>query len=246
MWPAFWAIVQDGVATPIPPEKTYEITRRALRVRSSFVDEILKPNVSSSDLKELLGEDRAALDPAEWNEEERGKVEQAQSEAGRKLFNEKVYAALEAIEKELQVDQAAYVSTGFIYVRGDEPDAIQTIQLSDTKATEMVFWPMAHNVRPAGWSLGVSGCLECHQEEGKIFASTLTPLGPGPDASEPVTMASLQGLNPDQRLAWNELFKGRKDFKFLVGGSIAILLMIVFVGVGAVGSRLAGRRDQTA
>ncbi len=244
MWPAFWAIIQNGEAVPIPPEKTYAITRRALRVRTSLVDELLKPKMSSKVLSELLGEERAKVDAAQWSEDERMKVDKAQAEAGRKLFNEKVFAALEAIEKELQVEQAAYVSTGFVYVRGDQPDTVKTIELDDPNVTGMVKWPMAHNVRPAGWSLGVGGCVECHQDNGKIFASTVTPIGPGPDAGEPLTMASLQGVDPDQRLAWNELFKGRKDFKYIIGGSIAVLMMILFVGVGAVASRLAGRREQ--
>ncbi len=218
MWPAYWAIIKEGKAEPISPEQVYEITRRGLRVRKSFVDELLKPKVSSTKLKELLGEERAKVDSAEWSEEERAKVDAAQSEEGRAEFNEKVYAALEALEQELQIEQAAYVSTGFVYVRGDEQDTVKTIELSDDRATGMVHWPIAHNVRPAGWSLGVAGCLECHQEGSKIFSSTVTPIGPGPDAGQPVTMASLQGLDPNVRLVWNQLFKGRKDFKYIIGG----------------------------
>ncbi len=213
MWPAFWAIIKDGKAEPIAPEKTYQTTRRALRVRKSFVDELLKPKVNSTKLKELLGEERAKTDSAEWTEEEQKKVDQAQAEEGRALFNEKVYAALETLEKELGAEQAAYISAGFVYVRGDEQDSIKTIELSDPGATSMVTWPIAHNVRPAGWSLGVAGCLECHQDNGKIFASTVSPMGPGPDSGEPIMMASLQGVDPNQRLVWNELFKGRKDFQ---------------------------------
>ena len=110
----------------------------------------------------------------------------------------------------------------------------------------MVRWPIAHNVRPAGWSLGAAGCVECHSDDGKIFASTVTPIGPGPDAGEPITMATLQGVNTDNRLVWNELFKGRKDFKYIIGGSIAVLLMVFLVGVGAMASRLTSRKEQTA
>ena len=105
----------------------------------------------------------------------------------------------------------------------------------------MISWPLAHNVRPAGWSLGVAGCTECHGESGKIFASTVSSVGPGPDRGQRVTMASLQGVDPGQRLAWNKLFSGRKSFKYLVAGSVALLLMTLFVGIGAVASRFAGR-----
>jgi hypothetical protein len=110
----------------------------------------------------------------------------------------------------------------------------------------MVRWPTAHNVRPAGWSLGAAGCVECHSEEGKIFASTVTPIGPGPDDGKPTTMATLQEVNADVRLAWNELFKGRKDFKYIIGGSIAVLLIVLLIGVGALAARLATRKRQTA
>ncbi len=202
---------------------------------------MLKPKVSSSDLKAILGEDRAKVDAEEWTEAEKAKVDAAQSESGRALFEEKVSAALEAIEKELKVDQAVYVSSGIVYARGDKQDSLKTIEVADEQATKMVSWPLAHNVRSAGWSLGVAGCTECHSENAKIFASTVASIGPGPDRGEPVTMATLQGVDPDQRLAWNELFSGRKSFKYVVAGSVALLLMTLFVGIGAVASRLAGR-----
>ena len=108
----------------------------------------------------------------------------------------------------------------------------------------MVAWPMAHNVRPAGWSLGVAGCTECHSESAKLFASTVQAIGPGPDVGEPIAMATLQGVDANQRLTWNQLFSGRKSFKYIVAGSIALLLMTLLIGVGAVASRFAGRRAQ--
>ena len=100
---------------------------------------------------------------------------------------------------------------------------------------------MAHQVRPAGWSLGATGCIECHSDDGKIFSSTVSAIGPGPDQGQPVTMASLQGVDPDQRLQWNEMFQGRKSFKFLIAGSIFILLVTLFVGIGALAARLGGK-----
>ena len=240
MWPAFWGTLDGEQVTPLSPVESYELTRRALRVRKDFVEEVLMPKTSSSDLKKLLGDDRAVVEPAEWTEEEVRKVKEAQAEEGRTAFNEKVYAALEAIEKEKSAT-AVYVSAGSIYARGEEEDSLKTLDVDEGRATAMVSWPMAHNVRPAGWSLGVAGCTECHSDGGKIFASTVSAVGPGPDQGEPVTMASLQGVNVDQRLAWNELFQGRKSFKFIIGGSIAILLMILLVGVGAMASRLIGK-----
>jgi hypothetical protein len=240
MWPAYWGFVREGKVEPIPPEQVYDLTRRALRVRKDFIEEVLQPKLSSSKEKEILGEERAKLGEDEWSDSERAKVEAAKAEQGRQQFNEKVYAALEAIETEMKVERAVYVSSGMIYAKGEE-ESLKTIDLKDDKATGMISWPLAHNVRPAGWSLGVAGCLECHSESGKIFASTVSSVGPSPDRGEGVTMASLQGVDPDQRIAWNELFRGRKSFKYIIAGSISLLILTLFVGVGAMASRLAGR-----
>ena len=240
MWPSFWAELKDGKANPISPNKVYDITRRSLRVRNNFVDELLKPKVSSKVVKELLGEERAAVPAEERTAEEQAKIDEVQRTEGLAEFNEKIYKALAAIEKELEIDQAAYVSTGFVYVRGEEEETVKKIELDDSSTLEMVSWPTAHNVRPAGWSLGVTGCTECHQEGGKIFASTVSPMGPGPDKADAISMATLQGVDPNQRLAWNELFKGRKDFKVIVGSAIAVLTAILLIGIGAVCGRWAG------
>ncbi len=242
IWPAFWGVIEAGKLRPISPLKTYDVIRRALRVRKDFVAELLTPKLSSKDLKEILGEERAKVDPDQWTAEETAKFDSVQLARGRELFDEKVSAALEAIEKEWKADQAVYVSSGVVYARGDDPDSLQLIELDDRSGSEMISWPMAHNVRPAGWSLGVGGCVECHSESGKIFSSTVSPAGPGPESGEAVTMASLQGVQPDQRLAWNELFRGRKSFKYVVAASITILLMTLMLGIGAVASRFAGRQ----
>ena len=241
MWAAFWGTMVDGKITPIPPEQVYDLTRKSLRVRKDFVSELLKPKMSSSDLKKILGEDRYKTKPDQWTSEETEKVTTAQTEEGTAVFGEKVYAALAAIEKELEVESAVYVSSGMVYAKGDEEDTVKVIDVTDDQATRMVQWPMAHNVRPAGWSLGVAGCTECHSEDAKLFTSRVAAIGPGPDDGPPISMASLQSVNPDQRLAWNELFKGRASFKYVIASSIGILLMILCVGIGAVASRFAGR-----
>lgn len=241
MWPAYWGTIQDGKVVPMPPEQVYDLTRRALRVRKDFIEEVLQPKLSSTQMKEILGEERARLDEDDWSDAEREKVEVARAEQGRQQFNEKVYAALEAIETEMNVEGAVYVSSGMVYARGQEENSLKTIDVADDKATGMISWPLAHNVRPAGWSLGVAGCLECHSENGKIFASTVSPVGPTPDRGPSMTMASLQGVDPDQRIAWNELFRGRKSFKYIIAGSISLLVLTLFVGVGAIAARLAGR-----
>lgn len=240
MWPAFWGELKGGKVTPLPPGQVYDATRRALRVRKDFRDEVLNAKLSSSELKELLGEQRAKLNE-EWSVEEQSQVDIATTEKGHQQFNQKVYAALTAIEDEFNVDRAVYVSSGFVYGKGSEEDTVSKIEVDDARATGVITWPMAHQVRPAGWSLGATGCIECHSDDGKIFASTLVAIGPGPDKGQPVSMASLQGVDPDQRMQWNEMFQGRKSFKFVIAGSILVLLFTLFVGIGAWAARLGDK-----
>ncbi len=242
MWPAFWGKMVDNKVEPLSPTKVYDATRRALRVRSDFREEVLMPKLKSSDLKEILGEDRARTRPDDWTEVERQNVEVKQKEVGRQQFDEKVYAALEAIEQELKVGTAVYVSSGLVFARGETENELREVDVSDKKPIEMITWPMVHNVRPAGWSLGVKGCIECHQDDGLIFASTVTPVGPIDGNAEPVSMAQLQGVDPNQRLAWNQMFGGRASFKYVIGGSLGVMLLAMVAGFGAYVGRLSTRR----
>ncbi|MEM8910807.1 MAG: cytochrome c3 family protein [Planctomycetota bacterium] len=195
-WPAYWGRIQDDIIEPLPPERVYQSTRRALRVRKNFIDEVILKDPD---------------DPQ---------------------FDAKVSAALAALESEFEVEQAAYVSTGRIYVRGDEDATLTTRTVANVDAVEMIRWPMAHNVRPANWSLGATGCLECHSNDGLIFASTVIPSGPAITETDPITMASLQGIDETDRDRWNQLFAGRKQFKFLTAASLLVLLIMSLVGFG--------------
>ncbi|EMB18314.1 hypothetical protein [Rhodopirellula europaea] len=189
MWPAYWGKLVDGKVVPLSPEEVYTNTRRALRVRKDFIEEL--------------------------------------SEKGREEFDEKVAGALAAIEKTMEVEQAVYVSTGLVFARGDKEDSLIEVEVENRDAVEMVRWPMAHNVRPAGWALGATGCLECHSDDGLVFTSTVTPKGPAPVTAEPINMASIQGLDEATRLEWNQLFGGRKMFKVLTATSLILLLLAV-------------------
>jgi hypothetical protein len=241
MWPAFWGTFDGTEITPIPPGRTYDLTRRILRARKSLVDEVLNPKLDRGELKKILGDDRAKAKPEEWSEQEETKVAAAQADKGLELFDQRVFAALASIEEELGVDQAVYVSSGIVYARGQQQDSLIRIDVAGDRATQMISWPLAHPVRPAGWSLGVAGCTECHQDDAKIFASTISPSGPGPDNGDPVTMASLQGIDPKQRAAWNALFAGRKAFKFVIAGSIIALSLTLLVGICSAAAELVKR-----
>ena len=229
-WPAFWGYLDQGGVQPLEPEKIYQETRRSLRVRKDFVAEVVLPELGSRDLKSLLGDDRYRVEREAWTPEELANVTSAEREAGQQLFSEKVIASLTAIEEAFGVEQAVYVSAGNVYAVAE--DVLTTIEVEDRTNIEMQRWPIAHPVRPAGWSLGIDGCTECHRDDALMFASTVTPAGPGPEEPEPILMADLQELDPDQRLAWNQLFANRASFKYVIGGSLILLAAILLFTLG--------------
>ncbi len=260
IWPAFWGELRDGVVTPLSPEKVYTATRKSLRVRRGFIEEISRPELSSKELADVLGPERAKIEVNEYTEEERSKIAAKQLESGFAMFDEKVSASLEAIQSELGVESAVYVSSGTVYglaekntQEGDEKNAaevtepagkLREISVKNADAVDLLPWPLAHNVRPAGWSLGATGCLECHADDGLIFASTVTPVGPSPKAVAPLTMASLQGIADADRLLWNQLFTGRSTFKVLIATSLTTLAGLMLIGLFSIG-RGKPTRDET-
>jgi hypothetical protein len=255
MWPAFWGVIkEDSTIVPLDPDSVATATRKSLRVRKDFVEEIFQQKLKAADLKGLLGEERASVPNDQWTEDEKAKVAAKQLEVGNADFQTKVAASLAAIEKELNVKNAVYVSTGKVYKQSEDGKSVEVVSSEEDPATKMVAWPMAHNVRPAGWSLGTQGCVECHDDDGLIFASTFSPSGPVPADADQVdavskinvrqTMADLQGIDPIERLAWNQLFSGRAAFKYVIGVSLALLAGLLLFGLGWFFSRFGYRGDQ--
>jgi nitrate/TMAO reductase-like tetraheme cytochrome c subunit len=238
-WPAFWASLEAGTVRPLHPDQVHSATRRALRVRNDFTREVVRPELGRRELRELLGEQRARLDPEQWSKAEQAQVAEASRQAGEALFTEKVAAALEAIEEEWDIEQAVYVSSGFVYARDGE--GVRTLQVDRPEAIDMLRWPLAHNVRPAGWSLGAGGCTECHSDSGLLFSGTVAASGPGPDRGAPISMAALQGVDADQRESWNRMFARRATFKYVIAGSIAVLTITLVIAVGLSVARLTNR-----
>lgn len=79
-----------------------------------------------------------------------------------------------------------------------------------------LFWPLAHDVRPAAQSLGVRGCTDCHAAGAPFFFGTV---GEG-ILEKPVRMDALH-----QGRAWAVLFSGRGVFKAFA--LLCVVLMIL-------------------
>jgi hypothetical protein len=243
MWPAYWGIAEgivnetkaaDGIRsiTPLPPDDVYRWTRKTLGVRRDWVKELTMPKLDRDQRREVLGDERGLVDPSDWTASERDAIESRQRELGEIQFQAKVAASLIEIEQQTKRRPAVYVSGGRVFAVNAEGDGL--IQLDsdsvDSGQVGMITWPMAHNVRPAGWSLGVAGCTECHSGEGAIFASTVSPVGPVNDDASVVSMASLQGVDTAELAAWNRMFAGRTAFKFLVAASLIVLAGVLVWG----------------
>ncbi|MBK8979312.1 MAG: hypothetical protein IPM29_25730 [Planctomycetes bacterium] len=108
-------------------------------------------------------------------------------------------------------------------------------------------WALGHDVRPARDAVGVGGCADCHAADATFVHHRSVALGLVPDADPPVVLGvDAMGLDADLVAAWERSFAGRGAFKWIAGGSLLlvtlVLLVHVAVGFDAVLKALRGRR----
>ncbi|MCA9133665.1 MAG: hypothetical protein KDA45_10940, partial [Planctomycetales bacterium] len=215
MWPSYWGTLLDGQVEVLQPEEVYEMIRRPLKVRRDFTEELAKVSLSLSQRKELLGEDRARVKDEQRTPEERQKVEAAEDEARQQQVEERLAAALTAVEEKYPGRQAVYISGGVGFARdGENKTQILTArQLGG--AADPYAWPQAHNVRPARQALGAQGCSECHRDGAPFFEADLSPVALVPtQRATPLKAYSLQKVDRDRLKRWNQVFRGRDAFKW--------------------------------
>jgi hypothetical protein len=243
MWPAFWGFIKDDTITPLNPEEVYEATRKTLRVRrgSSFKESMMDVRLSSEDKAGVLGEERAKVSEEEWTETEQAKIAELERTKGMEAFQEKLSGALADLKEIITVEGAepVYVSGGKAYRLA----ADGTAEAFESDAAKPYAWKLGHNVRPARWSTGTSGCYECHSLGSPIFEGEVTAMGPAPDDTPTMhVMYELAELDKTRLDAWSLSFMSRTAFKwfaFSAMGVVAVVLLShVFVAVGT----LFGRR----
>ncbi|MHB8955226.1 MAG: cytochrome c3 family protein [Pirellulaceae bacterium] len=241
VWPAFWGALKDDAIQPLNPDAVNEALRSTLRVKrnSTFTETLTKVTLKAEDKVAVLGEERAKVAITELTDEEQAKLAGLEKSQAVAAFQEKLGVALKSLKKIIKTDGAepVYVAGGRVYRLGAE-DKVETVA---HKAADPYAWKLAHDVRPARWSSGASGCFECHAPGTPIFDGQVTAVGPAPDADPPVQkMAELAGYDRLQIDAWNQSFQGRTAFKwfgFLSAGVVGlILLSFLFLGLnGLVG-----------
>ncbi len=231
-WPAYWGIMKEKVIEPLEPETAFQTTRKALKIRKSFSEELIAVKPSLSDRKSILGDDRAKAKDADLTDEERTKIEAWTIKQGQKQLRTKLADAMTAIEQANPGTKGVYIAGGMGYRKrtGDSDDPIEPIPAEELgDAATAYAWPMAHDVRPARWSLGVNGCIECHSRDAAFFSSQVTAVGtlPGFETAS-VPIHQLQHVDIDRITQWNTLFEGRSAFKFFAFACLGLLALMIF------------------
>jgi hypothetical protein len=235
MWPTFWGTMKDDKIMPLHPEVAHDALRRTLRVRrgQTFTEVVSEVKLSADDKIEVLGEERAKIDEEEWTDEEKAQLAKLEKTRAAEAWQEKLAEALEALQEVADETGATpvFVSGGNAY-RLTEDGSVETF---DNEAAQPVSWKLAHNVRPARYSLGIKGCYDCHAAGTPIFEGTVTAAGPAP-VEKPVTYAmhELAGYDKTKLDAWNLSFQGRTAFKWFGFAAMGVvgLVLLSYLCVG--------------
>lgn len=204
---------------------------------------ILAPIFARNDRDELAP--HRMLWPAYWAEERDGSiaplaVERVQRAARKLAARTKPRAAAEAgpltdEEIKIMLTQLASQTTdggAVVYVRDGlayRPAPDGGLVTAPVPAGRPYLWPLAHDVRPAGQSLGVRGCTDCHAEGAPIYFGSLAAADEHDPGRRPLQrMYEISGLDPAVSRAFNASFRVRDAFKiagFACAGVIAIVLL---------------------
>ena len=150
------------------------------------------------------------IDPVEypnwgWLDNETGNVDMffddlttqtiaATASQEQKLTEDVVAAVLERLTQKAADNGTSatygYVSSGRLFTMDDDG----TLVASEHAAAEPVAWPIAHNVRGAGQSMGARRCEDCHASDAPFYFAGVTAFGPlQTDKSAVAIMKDLMG-----------------------------------------------------
>jgi hypothetical protein len=175
----------------------------------------------------------------------------AAGEEGPGLSPGQVAAGLKALAaRDADSGPAVYVSGGRL--RRLAPDG--SVAAEDHEAARPYAWPLAHDVRPAKQSLGVTpNCADCHGSASPFFFGEVAAIGPAWDAARPVVpMYQFQGRDPVKLAAWALSYQGRPLFKIIgyaaAAVTAALLVLYALHALGAVtrwfGAKAPGGRSE--
>jgi hypothetical protein len=184
--------------------------------------------------------------PAEVSTAARGKLPMPSSaDMARDPYNSKplsdqqIADVLGALPGDEAKGQPVFVAAGKLYrLDGGK------LASEEHAAAQPYAWPLAHDVRPAGQSLGVRGCADCHSSSSAIYFATVTSRGPV-EAQNAVTqpMWALRGDSKVLASTFAFTFTFRPMLKCITFASATVILAVL-LAFGLAGLyRLLNNRD---
>lgn len=227
-WPAFWGSLHKGQLAPLDPEDVQTALRNTLRVRrgQTLKETLLDVKLTKDEKVEALGESRAGVAEGELSDEEKAKLAARIDKKARDEFQTKLAKALGDLKSIITQPGAepVYVAGGKAYQLTSEGKT----QVVEQAAARPYAWKLAHDVRPARQSLGVTGCFECHKLGTPIFEGKVTAVSPVlDDQPRQYAMYELAGFDKFRLDAWNQSFQGRTAFKWLGFASMGVVSLVL-------------------
>ena len=142
----------------------------------------------------------------------------------KQLTEEQIGKTLEALSGNRGEGEPVYICGGKLFRRGGDGKVVGA-----RHATAKPYaWPLAHDVRPAGQSLGSGGCTDCHDEKSGFFFAQVAPMSPAQIAgAASKAMYELQGRKLEDVQAWE--FSARyRNVWIWIGVIAAAVLGLVF------------------
>ncbi|MFI5379139.1 MAG: hypothetical protein ACHRHE_07580 [Tepidisphaerales bacterium] len=147
--------------------------------------------------------------------------------ASAPLTDEQVIRILAQLKADKKPAEPVYVSGGDVYSLGADGKLAKSAALA--AAAKPYAWPIAHDVRGAGLSLGARGCTDCHSKDSPVFFASVTPVGPiKPGSATAVKMADLAGLDATYHQMFALSFLGRTAFKTLILVCAGLVALVIF------------------
>ncbi len=116
-----------------------------------------------------------------------------------------------------------YVSAGKLFVAGEHG----TLMRRDHEAARPYSWPIAHDVRPKGQSLGIRGCDDCHATDSPVYFGNVLVASPFVSTNDSVVaMTTFQDQSP--------VFPWLFSMSFLFRPGLKVLIILSFVVIAAV------------
>jgi len=158
------------------------------------------------------------------------------------LTADQITKGLAALAAQKDAGEPVFVSGGRLYRKADGG----SLAGAEHPAAAPCAWPVAHDVRPKGRSLGSAGCTDCHALDGPIFFGNVTADSTA-ETQAPIVKAMHEflGKDPTELWAWGMSYMFRPMFKvvgFVTAGVIAaVLAAYALLGLVAL-ARWAARR----